>query len=393
MAKFNFKNFDKISKLTLNGSAAQEGSQSLLRLTNQNSNAQWGSAFFSKPIKITENTSFETYFQFQISKSPFDDVQGLVFMLQNDPRKDNTLGESGAGSLGYRGISSNIGIEFDTKDTNYGSEYDDPGDNHIGLNKNGNLGSLDFVEANQDMDSGNVIHAWIDYNGKNDKLEVFLSSTDQKPRNSLFSSKIDLKDTVGKRAYVGFSAATTDFENGNIDILQWNFSSEEEGSSKPTKSINGNNGNNRLTGTKNSDRINGKGGKDILTGAAGNDILTGGNGADDFLFGGNKPYSQKNLGTDKITDFQPEVDEIILERDVFITLRSKAGEGFSINREFDIVKNKRAVANSVADIVYDRSTGDLYYNANSALSGFGGGGKFATLEGAPNISESDFVLQ
>jgi len=43
--------------------------------------------------------------------------------------------------------------------------------------------------------------------------------------------------------------------------------------------------------------------------------------------------------------------------------------------------------------VYDRSTGDLYYNANSALGGFGGGGKFATLEGASNISESDFVLR
>ncbi len=47
----------------------------------------------------------------------------------------------------------------------------------------------------------------------------------------------------------------------------------------------------------------------------------------------------------------------------------------------------------ILDVNYDRSTGDLYYNPNSAFSGFGGGGKFATLEGAPNITESDFVLQ
>ena len=37
--------------------------------------------------------------------------------------------------------------------------------------------------------------------------------------------------------------------------------------------------------------------------------------------------------------------------------------------------------------------GDLYYNANGGLCGFGGGGKIATLEGAPKIRPSDFVLE
>lgn len=57
------------------------------------------------------------------------------------------------------------------------------------------------------------------------------------------------------------------------------------------------------------------------------------------------------------------------------------------------MKNRKDVAGALADIVYDRSTGDLYYNPNSALPGFGGGGKIATLEGAPNIRASDFVLE
>ena len=55
-------------------------------------------------------------------------------------------------------------------------------------------------------------------------------------------------------------------------------------------------------------------------------------------------------------------------------------------------KNKKAVSRSVADIVYDRATGDLYYNANEGLPGFGGGGKIATLEDAPEINPSDFIL-
>lgn len=198
---------------------------------------------------------------------------------------------------------------------------------------------------------------------------------------------------------------------------------------KPTKTINGNNRNNRLNGTSRNEKIDGKNGNDVLNGrggndnliggggndrligsngkdtltgddgsdrldgGSGNDILTGGGGRDKFIFDSNKIYRAKDIGTDTITDFRSGFDDIILDKDTFISLHSRAGTGFSINRELAIVNNKRAVAKSVADIVYDRSTGDLYYNPNSAFGGFGGGGKFATLEGAPKISESDFVLQ
>ncbi|GGA25877.1 calcium-binding protein [Okeania sp. KiyG1] len=141
------------------------------------------------------------------------------------------------------------------------------------------------------------------------------------------------------------------------------------------------------------EKIDGKNGNDILIGAAGNDTLVGGGGADDFVLGSGKAYKKKDLGIDTITDFKRNVDDIILDTDTFVTLKSDLGEGFSIKREFASVKNKKAVAGSVADIVYVRSTGDLYYNANSALPGLGGGGKIATLDGAPRISASDFVLE
>ncbi|NEQ35731.1 MAG: calcium-binding protein [Okeania sp. SIO3I5] len=155
----------------------------------------------------------------------------------------------------------------------------------------------------------------------------------------------------------------------------------------------GGRGNDRLLGGNGRDTINGGNGNDRFEGGAGNDIFTGGSGRDKFIYNTNRLYRSRDIGTDRITDFTPGVDDIILDKDTFLTLHSRAGNGFSINREFDIVDNITAARSSVADIVYDRSTGDLYYNPNSVFPGFGGGGKFATLEGTPNITESDFVLQ
>ncbi|MDE5091451.1 MAG: hypothetical protein O4750_06690 [Trichodesmium sp. St18_bin3_1_1] len=245
-------------------------------------------------------------------------------------------------------------------------------------------------------------------NGKNDLLKVFTSSKTSKPRNPLLSTKVDIANVIGNKAYVGFGGYSYRVYT-KLDIVEWEFYTSEP-KPKAGKNINGDNKNNRLSGTNKSEKINGKNGNDTLIGAqgndslvggggadelmgsSGNDILIGGSGADDFLLGNGKAYRKKNLGTDTIKGFQPGVDNIILDTDTFVTLHSEVGESFSIEREFRTVKNKKAVSRSVADIVYDRATGDLYYNANGGLPGFGGGGKIATLEDAPEINPSDFIL-
>lgn len=386
MANFNFKNFKNVSKLTLNGGAEKEGNA--LRVTSADNFDQPGSAFYFKPINIKSDTSFETNFQFRLQPDSVGQLSGITFILQNDPRKDNALGEENGFTLGYQGISESVAVEFDAFDS---SDTNDPNDNHIGVNQNGDINSLTTVLANQALGSGELLYAWVNYNGKNDKLDVFLSNTQKKPRNPLLSTFIDIKEVVGSKAYVGFSGGNS--EDSTQEILKWEFSTSEGSTSKPTKGIEGDEKNNRLEGTNKSDTIDGQNGNDTLIGAAGNDTLTGGGGADDFLLGSGKVYRTKDLGIDTIKDFQSNVDDIILDTETFITLKSKLGEGFSIGREFEIVKNTKAVDGSLADIVYDSSKGDLYYNPNSALPGFGGGGKIATLEGAPKISASDFVLE
>jgi hypothetical protein len=129
------------------------------------------------------------------------------------------------------------------------------------------------------------------------------------------------------------------------------------------------------------------------SGGAGDDQLTGGNGADRFRFESGRVFSVADLGVDTITDFTHNVDKIILDKTTFNTISSAAGVGFSVTSEFSRFVGTNASAEvSAADIVYNSTTGDLFFNANGSAGGFGIGGLFATLRGAPTLSANDFLL-
>ncbi|WGV23911.1 calcium-binding protein [Halotia branconii] len=134
-------------------------------------------------------------------------------------------------------------------------------------------------------------------------------------------------------------------------------------------------------------------GNDTLIGGAGNDILTGGNGGDFFLYNTNAAFSSSAIGIDSITDFQRGSDKIILDKTTFIALQSLAGNGFSLSNEFAIVTSNTAAAISAAKIVYNQSSGSLFYNQNGLAAGFGTGANFANLTGNPSLTASDFVIQ
>ena len=88
---------------------------------------------------------------------------------------------------------------------------------------------------------------------------------------------------------------------------------------------------------------------------------------------------------DNITNFNPkEGDALSISLDEFI--------GSSRLPKLKIAKNKKGLQKILAsktEFVYDQSTGYLYFNENKALKGFGDGGVFAVLEGAPGIRPSD----
>ncbi|MFC0201637.1 CAP domain-containing protein [Paracoccus rhizosphaerae] len=67
--------------------------------------------------------------------------------------------------------------------------------------------------------------------------------------------------------------------------------------------------NDRLFGNWGADTLLGGTGNDLLAGGLGNDELHGGAGADQFVFAG-------QVGVDRIVDFQPGIDRILIDKDL-----------------------------------------------------------------------------
>lgn len=161
----------------------------------------------------------------------------------------------------------------------------------------------------------------------------------------------------------------------------------------------GNNGKNEITGNDAKNVIKGNGGKDILTGGGGNDLLdggkgndtlTGGEGNDKFVFNTRRRFRSRDAGVDTIEDFILGEDKIVLDRTTFRSLKNNK---FREDLEFEVVDTNAAAKNSDAFIVYNETSGGLFYNANGSKGGFGGGGLFATLEGPPELTADDFLIQ
>lgn len=177
--------------------------------------------------------------------------------------------------------------------------------------------------------------------------------------------------------------------------------------------ITGNSGNNKLDGLDGKDQLSGFAGndtllggagndflfggedKDILTGKAGNDQLVGESGQDKFVYDTGAAFKSVDVGIDLITDFIHGTDKIVLDKTTFTTINSTADNGFSLAGEFEVVGSNAAAATSSADIIYNSTNGNLFYNQNGTAAGFGTGAQFATLGSTthPILSGTDFLIQ
>ncbi len=155
--------------------------------------------------------------------------------------------------------------------------------------------------------------------------------------------------------------------------------------------LRGGTGNDLLIGGIGNDILIGGEGNDTLLGGEGNDLLIGGIGADSFVYNTNAAFTSAAVGIDTIADFnRSQGDKIILSKTTFTAITSAVGTGFSNASNFQI-SSLGAVSNAV--IVYDPVTGHLLYNQNGSAAGFGSGGQFAQLTGAPTLTASDFIIQ
>jgi hypothetical protein len=138
---------------------------------------------------------------------------------------------------------------------------------------------------------------------------------------------------------------------------------------------------NSLTGTSSNDKISGKGGNDKIWGKKGSDLIITGSGKDAIIF--DTCLGPKNV--DYIVDFNPAYDTLYLENSIFTKLTDT---NKVLRPSLFRVGEKALESNDY--IVYNKATGDLYYDKDG--SGSGAAIKFAHLENKPTLMFTDFVI-
>jgi Ca2+-binding RTX toxin-like protein len=149
--------------------------------------------------------------------------------------------------------------------------------------------------------------------------------------------------------------------------------------------ISGNDARNALAGLGGADTLSGGAGNDLLKGGTGNDVLTGGAGADNFFF----IEAPGTANSDLITDFASGADRLALD-DAFFSGLGALGRFALADARFYAAADATAGHDADDRIVYDSSTGALYYDADG--SGAAVALLFATLQDHPTLGASDITV-
>jgi Ca2+-binding RTX toxin-like protein len=139
----------------------------------------------------------------------------------------------------------------------------------------------------------------------------------------------------------------------------------------------------QLIGSEGANILSGKAGGDVLNGRGGNDTLSGGAGADKFAFA---TALNASTNVDQITDFTAGLDVMRLDNDIFTALALGELAASALRSAPGAV----AAANASHRIIYNETTGDLYYDADG--DGAAPVTLFATLASTPGITAGDFFV-
>jgi Ca2+-binding RTX toxin-like protein len=138
-----------------------------------------------------------------------------------------------------------------------------------------------------------------------------------------------------------------------------------------------------LTGGLGNDTLSGGDDQDDLIGGAGNDNLNGGAGDDEFVF--NAALSA-TTNVDVIQDFAGG-DRIVLSKAIFTALGTT---GIALDPSAFSTGTTGVATETTHRIVYNSTTGDLFYDANGSAAG--GATKIAVLQNLYDLQSTDVFV-
>jgi hypothetical protein len=166
-----------------------------------------GQVVLNDPVAINPEFSFRTRFQFRLSSESASVLPGFSFWVQPEPP---IAGEATDTALA---IAVNPVAATPSLIPENAVAVLTP---HVGPSP------LSQAIAPLDLDSGEPLTAWVDYDGSTDQLSVLLSDSLTRPSTPLLTTAVDLWAIAGPQARFGFQA-TVGGEPRQADLLTWHL--------------------------------------------------------------------------------------------------------------------------------------------------------------------------
>jgi Ca2+-binding RTX toxin-like protein len=189
------------------------------------------------------------------------------------------------------------------------------------------------------------------------------------------SASFALPSAIENITYVG-TANTNSVGNSLANVMIGNAASN---------TLDGRDGNDSLVGGAGTDSLTGGNGNDTLSGGAGFDTLTGGAGNDQFLF----DVAPSAANADRIADFVSATDKIVLDGTVHLN-SGPSGNFAAGDARFFAAAGATGGHDADDRVIYDTSTGNLWYDADG--NGSGAAQRIGTLAGAPTLVATDIAI-
>ena len=166
-----------------------------------------------------------------------------------------------------------------------------------------------------------------DHNGEHDSPELITGTDEGETINGTDDGDL-INGFNGDDQISGLNGEDFIWGGRGNDVIEGNDHDDEVFGGPGDDNVSGNAGHDRVFGGTGDDQLFGNTGNDLLRGGIGNDILTGGERIDYFVLAPGE-------GTDTITDFEVNVDQLLLENGLVVEALSISQSGDNTLIEFN----------------------------------------------------------